>query len=268
MALKLIHDSIDEIPEQYRDLYAEEDGKFRLTGVQGIKTQEDVDRVQEALRKEREDHKATRQKYKVWDDYDFDEVMSKLDRFDELEVAAKGSKEDMDQRLEELAEKRAQSRLAPTERELKTVRRQAEELQAEVETLRQEKTRREINDRVREAASQAKIRSEALDDVLLLASAVFELGEDGQVLTRENRFGIPPGLSPDVFIGEMQDKRPHWWPNSTGGGAQGSGQGGGFANNPWAKDTWNLTEQGQVIKERGEEVAEQMARAAGTSLSP
>ena len=43
MALQATHDKLDDIPEAYRDLYTERDGKYELTGIAGIKTAADVE---------------------------------------------------------------------------------------------------------------------------------------------------------------------------------------------------------------------------------
>jgi len=48
---------------------------------------------------------------------------------------------------------------------------------------------------------------------------------------------------------------------SSGGGAGGSNNGGGAANNPWKKDTLNLTEQGKIVKENPT-LAAQLKKAA------
>jgi len=45
MGLEAIHKTLEEIPEQYRDLYSERNGQFELTGISGVKTQADVDRL-------------------------------------------------------------------------------------------------------------------------------------------------------------------------------------------------------------------------------
>lgn len=268
MPLKVVHDLIDEIPEQYRELYTVEDGKARLTGIVGVKTDADIMRLQTALSKERDEHKAARALVKQFEPFGTaEELAAKLDRMTELEVAARGKVEEMDKRLEELAEARARTRLAPVERENKTLKEQLGTTAKELEQLQAERTRRQVTDAVRAAATAAKIRPEALDDVLLLGTAVCAVTEDGKVLTQENAFGIPSGLSAEVWLQEMTDRRPHWWPESTGGGARGSGPGGtGGGTNPWSNEGWNLTEQGRVLREHGEERATQMARAAGTTL--
>ncbi len=46
--LELTYDSIDAVPEAFRGLYSENDGKAVLTHVNGLKTPQDVQNVQEA----------------------------------------------------------------------------------------------------------------------------------------------------------------------------------------------------------------------------
>ncbi len=264
--LKVVHDKIDDIPEAYRELYTEKDGVFALTGVQGVKTQGDIDRLDNALRKERGDHKETKTKLQVWGELKYDEVQGKLDRFGELEIAASGNKEEMDSKLNEMTEARVASRLAPVERENGQLKTRLTEIEQKNKELMADKAVKCIRDAVCVAAMESKVITEALPDVLLLANAVFEVADDEIILTRENRYGITPGLSAEVFLQEMQDKRPHWWPNSIGGGARGSRDGKGFANNPWSKEHWNMTEQGKIVTEHGDERADQMAKSAGTTV--
>jgi len=268
MALGISHEKIDDIPEQYRELYTEQDGAFVLTGIQGVKTQADIDRIHGGLVKERDEHKVTKASLHVWDGLDHQEVRTKLDRFTELEVAAKGNKDEMDAKLEELTEARVLTRLAPVERENKTLKTRCQELEERAGTLEKEKTYRTIGDQVLDACVKSKVVDEARADVIMLANQVMDVTEDGKtVLTKENPYGVTPGLSPDVFLSEMQDKRPHWWPKSVGGGAGGSGANfGAGASNPWTHAGWNMTKQGQFIKENGIEKAEQMAKTAGTTI--
>jgi len=268
MALNVIHDSADDIPEAFRELYTEREGKHVLTGIGGVKTQADIDRMRTGLDKEREEHRETRDKLNRWKDLDHDDVVSKLDRFKELEIAAKGNKEEMDAKLEELTEARIGSRLAPVERENRTMKEQLETVTGQLEAMKANEKRRAITDEVMSVAGEMKVISGALDDMKLLAGAVFEVTEDGKVMTKENDFGITPGLSPDVWLQEMQEKRPHWWPVSEGGGSKGSGPVSlGGKSNPWSREGWNITEQGRVIREHGEEKAQQLARSVGATMT-
>jgi hypothetical protein len=263
MALKVVHDTVDEIDEAYRPLYTERDGKFHLTGVEGFKTQADIDRLQNALTKERGDHKTVKDRLALFNDLDPEEVHAKLDKLPELEAAAEGKLDEA--KISELADTRLRTKLAPVERERDQLKTKLEASENTVQELQGTLRSRDIKDNVLAAALKGKVVETALDDVLMLADRVFEVGEDGAVTTKDN-VGVTPGLTPDAWLTEMQPKRPHWWPPSEGGGAQGGkGGGGGFANNPWSHEHWNMTEQGRIINQDRSK-ADQMAKAAGTSI--
>lgn len=268
--LKAIHDSLDEIPEEFQGLYTEKGGRYELTGIAGVKTQADIDRLQVSLKKERDEHKATRATLSAWSELgDLDAVQTTLDRIPELEAAA-GDKLD-DAKVEEIAQKRAEAmlktKLSPLERELAKATKERDELTGVVTDFRERETRRSIHDHLRRAMKSAKTIPEAEEDILLLGERVFEVTEEGGVVTRELN-GVSPGLDPASWLGEMQDRRPHWWPASVGGNAGGSGGGGGLggAKNPWSATGWNMTEQGRIVREKGLEAASRLAHAAGTTV--
>lgn len=264
MDLELTYESAESIPDGFKELYTEKDGKHHLTGVVGLKTQSDVDYVKDILEKERQAHKGTKEKLGKWGDLDHQDVTQKLARVDELEIMASGNKDEFDKKLEELTEARIKSRVAPLELSVTEKDKTIAELQAEVQTLANEKVQRLVHDQIRAALKTAKTRAEAEDDILLLGDAIFEVDEQGKVITKENAYGFTPGISPEVWLTQMKDKRPHWWPTSKGGDAPGSGTP-AFADNPWAKDTFNLTAQGIMLRDHPEKAA-QMAKAAGVTL--
>lgn len=271
MPLSAIHESIDDIPEAFRELYTEKNGKFELTGIVGVKTQADIDRLQTALEKERGVAKDLKTNLGVWGELDHEEVMAKLDKYPELEAAAQGRLDDT--QIEEVVTRRVEgtinSRLAPVEREKSQLAKVNDELIGELSSLRNEKRQRLIHDSVREQLLKTKAIPDAHEDALFLAERVFEIREDdGAVVTKEN-CGTTPGVSADVWLSEMQEKRRHWWPESSGGGAGGSGSGAGLptgGSNPWSADGWNMTKQGAYLREHGHDRATQMAKAAGTTL--
>lgn len=263
--LQYTMDSLEGLDPAVAELYSEQDGKHVLTGVTGVKSQADITRLQTALEKERAEHKATKDKAGVWGDLSHEDVMAKLDRIPELELAAAGKQEEIDAKLEELTQARVRSQLAPVERQNETLSKQNQELAERVAAYEQADLQRAIRENVRSVAGEQKIVQSAMPDVELLAQAVFERSADGAFLTKENPFGVTPGLDPLGFFAEMQPKRPHWWPVSEGGGASGSGGGSGFANNPFSAENWNMTKQGQMIAEN-RDLAERMAKAAGTTI--
>ena len=270
MPLQAVHDKLEEIPEQYRDLYTEKNNKYELTGITGVKTQADIDRIQLGLVKERDAHKATKVKLTVWDGMDHTEVVTKLDKYPELEAAAQGKLDE--NAIEEIVNKRVEgtikSQTAPLQRELDNVVKERDTHKEQLGTLLLEKRTRTIHDSVRQELVKAKVISEAHEDALLLADRVFEVREDDGVVVTRDQVGVTPGITADLWLSEIQEKRPHWWPASQGGGALGGREGGGssFAENPFSHEHWNMTKQGEVVRGQGIEKAEQMAKAAGITM--
>jgi len=220
-------------------------------------------RLESTLKKVRDEEKAARDRLSVWGDMDHAEVMSKLERIEELEAAANGKLDD--DKIEEIAGKRLKAKLAPVERELAKAKKEREEYAAMIEDYRGKETRRMIHDGTRKALTTAKVLPEAFEDALILAERVFEIGEDGQPVTKDG-VGVTPGLDPAGWIAEIQERRPHWWPANQGSGSRGSGGGGSFGKNPFSTDHWNLQEQGRILREKGKDYAERMAAAACTKV--
>lgn len=261
--IELEYDSQDAIPEGVRGLFDEQDGKFRLTGVQGLKTQKDVNNVQEALRKEREDHSTAKSALKAWEGLKPDEVRAQLDEYPTLKAAAEGKLDD--EKINGLVESKLTQKTAPLQRQLETISTENNDLKTENEKLKMQMERRDLNDVVRSVSKEMKVVDSAVEDVEMVAAAYFERNEAGEFVTKADVQGVTPGVDMQQFLKEMQKKRPHWWPASEGGGAGNLGEYGGSAN-PWSKDGWNMTQQSQVYREKGAEFATKLAKAAGTSI--
>lgn len=263
--IELEYDSMDSVPEAFRPLFAEQDGRAVLTGVNGLKTQKDVDTVREALRKEREDHSKAREALKPWGNLKPDEVMSQLDRIKELEAAAGGKLDE--NKLQELVEGRLAQKTGPLERTVQTLTQERDTLTQERDDLKNQIVTRDRNDAVRSIATESKAHGTAVPDIEMAASVMLEKNEEGRWVTKSGIDGLTPGLDVKGWMKEMQRLRPHWWPESVSGGAGGGSGGGNFGGaNPWSADSWNMTEQGRVMQSQGRDVAERMAKAAGTTI--
>lgn len=265
MKLKINLDSVDDLSDDLKSLYTEKDGKFVLTGVEGMKTDDDVRRVQTGLTKERDEHKKTKEKYKSFDPYleDIEGTLAKLDEYETLKAASAGK---FDQaKFDEQVAGKVKAASAAFERQIKTKDETIASLTQENETLKANERKRLIREAVRAAAVQSKMVETAVEDAEFLAERLFEITDDGKVVTKDG-VGVTPGVDATVWLTDMQPKRPHWWPSSVGGGGKGSGKGGGFGgSNPFSKEGWNLTAQAQLVRENRDR-AEQMARAAGTTV--
>lgn len=265
----------NEVAEHFRELFTERDGQFVLTGITGIKTEADTSRLQTALNAEKDAHKRTKDRLRPltfnghsvveMGDEELKTTVEAFDGYEELKTKAENAGQVDDDKINAIVEQRIKTRIAPVEREKQKL---AEDLKAandQVTTYQGKERQRTIHDKVREARVAAKIIDTAEEDVLFLAERMFEVTEDNRVVTKDG-VGVTPGITADIWLQEMQPKRPHWWPESQGGGATGGKGGGPVGDNPWSAKSWNLTKQGQYYQQHGEAKAEQMAKAAGSSL--
>jgi hypothetical protein len=263
MKIKLVYDSQDAIPENVRELYTEENGKWKLTGVEGMKTQADVDAMARARDNEKAAHQATKQKFAAFDGMDLDEVQEKLDKFEEYKIAAEGK---MDQaKIDELVEAKIKSRLAPVERERDQLKTKTAELEKSTGELQNEIVSRDRREVVSKALAESKVIDTAREDAIMLSERVFEKTEDGKFVTKDG-VGVTPGLEPGEWLKEIAEKRPHWWEPAKGTGTTPGSRGPGGLANPWSKENWSLTSQGAFIREHGQEKAAQYAKAAGSMI--
>ncbi len=83
-----------------------------------------------------------------------------------------------------------------------------------------------IEDGLREAALKAKVRPEAIDDIILRGSREFSLATDGTVEARDSDGKLKKTLddkvlTPSNWIDGLKKTSPHYWPDSQGIGARG-----------------------------------------------
>lgn len=264
MGLKAIIDKLEDVAEHFRELYTERNGKFELTGVEGMRTQADIDRLSSGLEKERTDHKATKLKLSAFGDLDPDKVRLDLGRIPELEARASGNKLNETQ-IEQIVNTRTASIVGPLQLKLTQAESTIQENEQVIQTFKTQNKQNSISGAVRDAIGKAKVLPHATEDVLLLAERHFDIAEDGRVVTKSNLNGVVAGIEPSVWLTQLQASRPHWWGTSMGGGAGGNGGSGGTGNNPFSAQHWNMTEQVAMMKENMGK-AEQMAAAAGTTI--
>lgn len=260
-ALEAVLDSIDELPEDLKGEYVQSGDKFVLQ-VNGMKPAADVERLQNALNSERREHSSLKQKIKDnFGDEKFEDIHQKLDRIPELEAAAEGKMDE--DKINQLVEGRLRTKVAPIERENASLKTQLADKDKTIGDLTTEKRQRIIRDAVRDAATKAKVTPEAIDDAIMLGDAVLEVREDdGKVVVKDN-VGFTPGIEPSILFTDLQTKKPHWFGQSSGGGANGNRSGlNGAGTNPWSGEHWNMTEQGRIMNSDPSK-AEQLAKQAG-----
>lgn len=262
-----IYDSHDDIPADvnFADLFSERNGKLELTGIAGVKTQADVDRLKRALDAEKAQHKTARESASVWGDLNHDEVMSKLDRMTELEIAAADKLDEAG--IDALVQGRLATKTAPLERKLTTFERELAARDEELMKLRSNEMRRQREDTLRPLMTEMKILPEHHEDVLLYAEHHLGVADDGTgFFAKEGIQGVTPGSAPKDWLTELVERRPGWLPPSVGGGGKTLRGGGIGGPNPFTHESWDMTAQGKVYREKGAEVADRLAKAAGTTV--
>lgn len=257
--LNTSYGSLDEVPETFRSLYSEQDGKAVLSKVVGLKTQDDINRLTGALDKERNDHKQVRALLSKFGERSVDDVLTELDSIPALKAAANGA-----ENLDEQIAGRLQQETAPLKRQLTNYETELETLRGQVGEYQTREVHRDINDTVGKFALSSKVLPEAVEDVQFMARSIFEKNDQGQVVAKSGIPNVTPGISPEVWLVELQQSKPYYWPQSNlpNMGKGGNGQAG---TNPWSKNSWNLTEQGRILRENRAK-ADQLAAQAGTKV--
>lgn len=256
MKLQMKYATREEIPAGFEDLYEEKDGAFLFDGIEGggpVKTAADVTRLDAALKKERAEHKATKEKLKGFGDLTpeaLDELRSENETL-KATVEAGGAKPDQ-AAIDKLVETRVAAKLKPLERDLATARQELATVTGERDGLQKEKRSRRVIDAVREATvgeKGVKVRPTAMADIELLAERVLDVTEAGEVVTRDGS-GFTPGLDPKSWLADIATagNRAHWFPENEGAGANGGKGGGNLNGNPFAGPKPNMTAIAQAIK--------------------
>lgn len=233
--LKAVVGSLDEIQEDLRSLYREENGKF-LLDADGV---EDVTGLKTALERERQARgkyeKEAREARKLAERFgdlgtDPDEIKATLEKAkqnDEDRLKAAGRNDEVLAKKLESVQKDFDARLKKYEEKIKEADERESKARAKLRlTL--------IDNAIRDAAAKAGILPTAVDDVLLRGRAAFQLEDDERVVARDADGTILLQVSGEVetveswLKGRMAKAAPHWWGPSAGSGAVRSASGGAF----------------------------------------
>lgn len=270
MELADSYDSISLVPAEHMSLYVEKDGKAVLQ-LTGLKTQGDFDRFATALKARLADQtadlKAAQDAGLSRDDIValIKEVATPPGAGDGRDNGAGSGNGDDSAAVHEL-----RRQLAEVQEQLATSNTDREAAQATA-------TATTIKNALTGAAAKAGVRPEAVDSLVALVSPNFEVAADGTVVIKlegNKLAGVTPNAKPDEVLATVK-RAPdysYFWPESTGGGGSsngagggGGGGGGGNSDNPWSKDGWNMTKQGQQVTANRAE-AETLAKAAGSTI--
>lgn len=175
-----------------------------------------------------DEKKQLQKKVEKFDSYDFDKAKEAMD-FLENNKDAQLIK---DGKVEELIEKKTSALLSDHEAavgELQSVLKEEKSRAILYEGLYKTKT---VEDQLRASAITAKVRPEAITDILLHGRNIFSLADDESLEARDVEGKLKKTeddkvLTPTNWIEGLKKSSPHYWPPSEGVGAHGGGSAGG-----------------------------------------
>lgn len=261
MALKYEVSTLEELDVTLHDLYAmSADGlKYKLD-VDGAMSLGDFNTVYGALQKERNDSKAIKDKLKLFGELDPDLIHSQLARIPELEAAAKGSLDEA--KIEEILKARTEAEKRPILAEKDALAKRLAETEVKLKELDSINRQRKLNDELTTKIDAAKIDPLFKETVMLKAEKVLFENDEGTYLTKDGIFGVTGYVPIETWLSELQVTAPHFWGNSIGGGAKGSGAAMYQGNNPFVGGVkGNVTEQ-MRLERKQPAVAAQLKKAA------
>ena len=166
MSLRALMDSLEGVDPSVAELYTERNGKFELTGIDGVKSQGDIDRLMKASAKEREDHRTTKERFAILGDQDPADIMNLLDSIPELKAAADGKSTD-DEQIQNLVNAKLKTTVLPLERNIKQLMEDNATLTEANASYARSELSRKIQESVLKAGRTLKVLTEAEEDILL-----------------------------------------------------------------------------------------------------
>lgn len=222
----------EDIPEGFRELYEEKDGEWvpKDVGDSDDDRSADVERLNEALRKEREAKKAAEKQVKDLDA-----------RIKDLETKAKADKAGITD--EQLTKLREEIR-ADLEGEYKEHQTKAEQLTAENRALK-------LDNQVKALAGKHGVRAERIEAWWRQFGDRFDLTDDGKPIVKDH-----PGTDVAKFIsGDLKKELPDFYTGTqaAGGGAGGMQKDGWLVGGTTAEDIMKNPEAAlQAARDKGE----------------
>lgn len=189
-----------------------------------------------------------------------------LDLFGKKEEIEAG-KSKVGDKVNELVEQRVAAIQATHKTALDAAESKVKQYRSELET-------RVLDAALIEAGADFGLLPTAHEDITHRGRSMFKLDEDGKTIKAFDADGNPAytstgePMSPKGFIAELAKKATHLFGESSGGGSGGSPQNrnpGGGKSNPWKKESFNLTQQGILMRDNPTE-AKTLAAQAGVTL--
>jgi hypothetical protein len=273
--LPYVVETLDGVPESFHPWYVEvDDGKAHRLLVDGVAPKEKFDEFRNNntdLNKRIAETERQMTVYKTINE-DPEKLRQDYERLLKLEQRFKNKELIESEGFEKAVEQRTSEMKSATEAQMRALAESLNKTIAERDTAILENERIIIHRAITDAVLAAGAVPAAIPDILDRAA------RDGWVLNDKKqpimmRNGAPvfgengvDTLTPKEWANRgLRDTAPWFFNKSDGTGASGSNMPVGTVN-PWTRDNWNLTKQGEYIQKEGMAKAETMARAAGSTV--
>lgn len=270
MKLKVTYDNKEDIPEGYLEVYEERDGKWHLQA-EGVKTEDDVDRMKQAMQKQKDlriEAERELSKYKGVD-------LEKWEKLKDIDPDKAPGDKEFSEKLrdaEERLEQKYESKLAEAENKAKEAKERAKSYVKESWTRKMLSEKfgfenpRRLNDFVRALNDESDPDFRNLRKTI---DSIKVVEENGQYQVIGGDFEDSKGAKEALERIATSEVAKHYKPapGNDGGGSDNKGKGEGSEGkvNPYKKDTWNVTKQAK-LEEENPSLAQKMAEEAGVKL--
>jgi hypothetical protein len=245
--LKKSYESLTLVPEALQEYYVERDGRAMLQ-VEGMV---DSDRLKE-FRDENIRLKQEFDKFKDVDPAKYAELKAKEKDLEDGKLLKKDG-------FDAAVQQRVAEAKAAAEKAVSEAKREAEEARASLE-------RHRMSIAIRDAGKKYGLRSGAESDLEARGAMTLKL-VDGKLVAHDTASGTPlydadaNPMTHEKWIEKLTKEAPHLFEASQGAGGTGGNSTSHLGSNPFSSKTFNLTEQGRLMKENPA-LAQRMKAAA------
>ena len=243
MSLKFKYAAKADVPAEFAGLYAERDGAFFLD-VEGAVESARLAEFRQTNINQAKELEHLRGQYADLDPATVKELLADKQKLDDAAALKAGG-------IDALVAGRVKATKAELQAQLDKEREERERLSRALSAIT-------IDQAVVAEATKRGLRPTALEDLTGRARRIFALVDgvpraveaDGKTV-KTGKDGVTP-LAVSEWVEGLVTAAPHLFEGNAGGGAAGSGSGGAggvrVGKNPFAKETWNLTEQMRLMK--------------------
>ena len=246
--------------------YALKGDKYELQ-LEGGFTSGDRDRLQEALRKEREQREATEKLLKKYGSLQPDQAAALTDEVTALRLKlemAGARPEEIEKKVQTLVDQQIASAKRPLEQKVQELSEENKTLAQKVGEFEAGARRAKIRGALRDPAlvKELGMAPDAMDDSYdFWVDHYFTVDAAGSVVTSDAY--QTPGLTPQTALKELRTagQKRHLFGTTQGAGATAGGGGGAGGPNPFMEDTFSLTAISRMVVDNPQ-LAARMAVAA------